>query len=64
MAGQAASRMQHALRLLTLLRVCGEPVGGSDPAGMVVVIRSEKRLQALDFVEEPGLPGRRDSQPR
>ena len=49
MVGQAASSTQHALRLLTLLRVCGEPVGGSDPAGMVVVIRSEKRLQALDF---------------
>lgn len=46
---QTASRMQHALRLLTLLRVCSEPTGGGDPEAMVAVIRSEKRLQALDF---------------
>jgi hypothetical protein len=46
---QTASRMQHALRLLALLRVCTEPVGGGDPAGMAGVIRAEKRLQALDF---------------
>ena len=46
---QVASRMQHALRLLVLLRVCAEPVGGGDPPGMVGVIRAEKRLQALDF---------------
>lgn len=32
-----------------LLRVCGDPVGGSDPVGMAQVIRSERRLQALDF---------------
>jgi len=46
---QTASRTQHALRLLTLLRVCAEPVGGGDPPEMVGVIRAEKRLQALDF---------------
>lgn len=46
---QTASRMQHALRLLTLLRMCGEAIGGSDPDAMAAVIRSEKRLQALDF---------------
>lgn len=45
----AATRTQHAIRLLVLLRVCGNPVGGSDPAGMAQVIRSERRLQALDF---------------
>jgi hypothetical protein len=46
---QTASRVQHALRLVTLLRVCAEPVGGGDPPEMVGVIRAEKRLQALDF---------------
>lgn len=45
----AATRTQHAIRLLVLLRVCGEQVGGSDPVGMAQVIRSERRLQALDF---------------
>ncbi|RIQ10844.1 hypothetical protein [Jiangella rhizosphaerae] len=44
-----ATRTQHAIRLLVLLRVCGDPTGGSDPVGMVQVIRSERRLQALDF---------------
>lgn len=44
-----ATRTQHAIRLLVLLRLCGDPVGGSDPAGMAQVIRSERRLQALDF---------------
>ncbi|MFY0406520.1 hypothetical protein [Solicola sp. PLA-1-18] len=45
----AATRTQHAIRLLVLLRVCGDPVGGSDAAGTAQVIRSERRLQALDF---------------
>jgi len=49
MSGASASRSQHAVRLLALLHVCGESVGGNDPDGMVRVIRSEKRLQALDF---------------
>lgn len=49
MSASKASRTQHAVRLLTLLRVCGDAVGGSDPTGMVQVIRAEKRLQALDF---------------
>jgi len=44
-----ATRTQHAIRLLVLLRVCGDRVGGNDPAGMAQVIRSERRLQALDF---------------
>ncbi|TQS45138.1 hypothetical protein [Cryptosporangium phraense] len=34
---------------MTLLRVCGQAVGGGDPEAAVQVIRSEKRLQALDF---------------
>ncbi len=46
---RSASRVQHALRLLTLLSICGDLTGGLDPAGMTAVIRSEKRLQALDF---------------
>lgn len=49
MADSSASRTQHAVRLLTLLRVCGEEVGGNDLPGMVQVIRAEKRIQALDF---------------
>jgi hypothetical protein len=49
MAISVATRTQHAVRLLTLLRVCGDGTGGNDPAGTVQVIRSEKRLQALDF---------------
>lgn len=35
--------------MLALLNICGEPTGGSDPKGSVSTIRSEKRLQALDF---------------
>lgn len=46
---QTASRLQHALRLMSLLSVCGEAIGGGDPDGMAAVVRSEKRLQALDF---------------
>ncbi len=44
-----ASRTQHAIRLLTLLSVCGEQTVESDPPGMARVIRAELRLQALDF---------------
>jgi hypothetical protein len=49
MSGRGGTRTQHAIRLLTLLWVCGGPTGGSDPPGMVSVIRSGKRLQALEF---------------
>lgn len=49
MATRVATRTQHAVRLLALLRHCGGAVGGSDPEGAVLVIRSERRLQALDF---------------
>lgn len=40
---------QHAVRLLTLLGVCGDPAGGSDPSDATKVVRSEKKLQAMDF---------------
>lgn len=49
MVGLSSSRTQHAVRLLTLLHICGESVGGSDPPEATKVIRSELRLQALDF---------------
>lgn len=44
-----ATRMQHAIRVLAILEACGEGVKIGDPAGAVSVIRSELRLQALDF---------------
>jgi hypothetical protein len=43
------TRMQHAIRLLVILDACGEAVTAADPANAVKVIRSELRLQALDF---------------
>ncbi|MDQ1250279.1 MAG: hypothetical protein QG597_4658 [Actinomycetota bacterium] len=46
----SASRAQHAIRILALLHGMGEPVGQpGDPAEAVLAIRSEKKLQALDF---------------
>lgn len=44
-----ATKNQHAVRVLVLLDTCGEPVGDDDPQGFVKVVRSELRLQALDF---------------
>jgi hypothetical protein len=44
-----ATVMQHAIRLLTILNECGEPVKAGDPPEGVAVIRAELRLQALDF---------------
>lgn len=49
MARRGATRTQHAVRLLALLYYCGDPTGGGDPESAVRVIRSERRLQALDF---------------
>jgi hypothetical protein len=44
------SRVQHAVRLLALLWRAGEPAGApGDPPEAVRVMRSELRLQALDF---------------
>lgn len=40
---------QHAIRLLTLMNTCGEPVTAGDPYDAVSAIRSELRLQAMDF---------------
>lgn len=44
-----ATKNQHAVRVLVLLNTCGDPVTDADPDGFVKVIRSELRLQALDF---------------
>jgi hypothetical protein len=45
-----ATRRQHAIRLLSLLHQAGEPTGNQgDEPGAVLVMRSELRLQALDF---------------
>lgn len=49
MTRSPATTTQQSVRILALLRVSGETTGGNDPAGMVQVIRSEKRLQALNF---------------
>lgn len=44
-----ATKNQHAIRLLVLMDTCGDAVSGDDPPGLVKVVRSELRLQALDF---------------
>jgi hypothetical protein len=44
-----ATRMQHAIRLLVILSECGEDVGVGGPSDAIKVMRSELRLQALDF---------------
>lgn len=45
----SATRTQHAIRLLVLMSRCGEQATKSDPPGMTSVVRSELRLQAMDF---------------
>ncbi|WP_147457442.1 hypothetical protein [Micromonospora sp. CV4] len=45
----AATRTQHAIRVLVLLAECGEPVRDGDPTNAAKAIRSELRLQAMDF---------------
>ena len=46
----APSRVQRAIRLLALLRQAGEPAGApGDPPEAQMAVRSELRLQALDF---------------
>lgn len=45
----SATRTQHAVRLLVLMSRCGEQATKSDPPGMAAVVRSELRLQAMDF---------------
>jgi len=43
------TRTQHAIRLLVLLDCCGEAVLDGDPVAAVKAVRSELRLQAMDF---------------
>ncbi|MCV7290768.1 hypothetical protein H7J87_36130 [Mycolicibacterium wolinskyi] len=43
------TRTQHAIRLLVLLDSCGEAAVDSDPDLAVKAVRSELRLQAMDF---------------
>ena len=45
----AHTRTQHAIRLLVLLDRTGEPVTDGDPPAAVKALRSELRLQAMDF---------------
>ncbi len=45
----AATRTQHAIRLLALLDGCGTSTVDGDPPGTVKSVRSELRLQAMDF---------------
>lgn len=45
----AQTRTQHAIRLLVLMDRTGEPVADGDPPGAVKAVRSELRLQAMDF---------------
>ncbi|GAA1214410.1 hypothetical protein [Prauserella alba] len=48
-ARPSATRTQHAIRLLALLDRCGEAVTDLDPPDTIKVVRSELRLQAMDF---------------
>ncbi|MBY6414428.1 hypothetical protein HQ346_22605 [Rhodococcus sp. BP-252] len=43
------TRTQHALRLLVLLDQTGEAAADGDPPAAVKAVRSELRLQAMDF---------------
>ena len=43
------TRTQHALRLLVLMDRTGETATGSDPSVAIKAVRSELRLQAMDF---------------
>jgi hypothetical protein len=45
----AATRTQHAIRILALLDRCGDPTIDSDPVSAIRAVRSELRLQAMDF---------------
>jgi hypothetical protein len=45
----AHTRTQHAIRLLVLLDRTGEAVADGDPPAAVKAVRSELRLQAMDF---------------
>jgi len=43
------TRTQHAIRLLVLMDRTGEPITDGDPPAAVKAVRSELRLQAMDF---------------
>ena len=45
----AHTRTQHAIRLLVLMDRTGEAVADGDPPAAVKAVRSELRLQAMDF---------------
>jgi hypothetical protein len=45
----AHTRTQHAIRLLVLMDRTGEGVADGDPPAAVKAVRSELRLQAMDF---------------
>ncbi|AMM31957.1 hypothetical protein SA2016_1277 [Sinomonas atrocyanea] len=45
----AHTRTQHAIRLLVLMDRTGEAVADADPPSAVKAVRSELRLQAMDF---------------
>lgn len=45
----AHTRTQHAIRLLVLMDRTGEVVADGDPPAAVKAVRSELRLQAMDF---------------
>lgn len=45
----AHTRTQHAIRLLVLMDRTGVPVADGDPSAAVKAVRSELRLQAMDF---------------
>lgn len=45
----AHTRTQHAIRLLVLMDRTGEVVADGDPSAAVKAVRSELRLQAMDF---------------
>ncbi len=45
----SATRTQHAIRVLVLLAECGDSAVDGDPVGAVKAIRSELKLQAMDF---------------
>jgi hypothetical protein len=53
MAGEAevfrGTREQHLIRVLFLMRHCGTPPGPDAPDGALAEMRSQLRLQALDF---------------
>jgi hypothetical protein len=44
MTRSPATTTQQAVRILALLRVCGELTGGNDPVGMVQAVRHPRAV--------------------